>query len=40
MIANYPCAHLLKLASYELIKMDELCQGKYVYLPKPETLHR
>lgn len=40
MIANYPCAQLLKLASYELIKMDKLCQGKSVYLPKVEILYR
>lgn len=40
MIANNPCAQLLKLASYELIKMDRPCQGKYVYLPKPAVLHR
>lgn len=40
MIANYPCTQLLKLASHELIKMDELCQGKYIYLPKPVVLYR
>lgn len=39
MIANYPCTQLLKLASYELIKMDKLWQRKYVYLPKPAVLH-
>ena len=35
MIANYPCIQLLKLGSYDLIKVDKLYQGKDVYLPKP-----
>lgn len=38
MIANDPCTQLLKLESYDLLKVDKVYQGKDVYLPKSVVL--